>query len=289
MLSTGPDWLILAHGGGHGVAWSMDIPATVGIALASALYVAGVARLWGRAGVGRGVRRWQVGCFAAAIAALIASLISPIDTLSEELLWVHMIQHMLLMLVAAPLIVAGSPGLVAAWAMPRRWRHRLARAWVRLRLREASRWLLWHPILLWIAFGLVLWVWHVPVLYEAALNYPLIHDLQHLAFFGAACLYWRLMFDPIGRVRLTPALAVAYLFTTSLHGMLLGVLMALSPRVWYGFYEERTAAWGLSAIEDQQVAGFIMWMPVCGVYGIIAVVVLGVWLHRAEARDSLAG
>ena len=279
---------ILAHGTGAHVAWSMELPATLGITIAAALYVVGLARLWRRAGVGRGLRRWQVGCFAGAIAALVVALISPIDTLSDQLLWVHMIQHNILMLVAAPLIVAASPGFVTAWALPRGWRRRIARTWVRLRLREASRWLLWHPLLLWIAFALVVWVWHLPVLYEAALQHPRLHDVQHLAFFLSACLYWRVMFDPIGRVQLTPALGVAYLFTTSLHGMLLGVLMALSPRIWYGFYADTTAAWGLSALEDQQIAGFIMWMPVCGLYALIAAVVLAIWLHRSEQAEQPA-
>jgi putative membrane protein len=289
MAMIGLERLLLAHGASHELGWSMDPPATLGVALAAGLYGVGVARLWRRAGRGRGVRVWQVGCFIGAMVTLVAALISPIDTLSDQLLWVHMVQHMLLMLIAAPLIVGASPGLATAWALPRGLRLGLARVWVGLRLREASRWLLWQPVVLWVAFALVVWVWHVPVLYEAALREPWIHDMQHLGFFVSACLYWRVMFDPLGRVRLSPALAIAYVFTTSLHGMLLGVFMALSPRVWYGFYDGRSAAWGLSTLEDQQVAGFIMWMPVCAVYGLIAVGVLLTWLRRAERSDAGGG
>jgi cytochrome c oxidase assembly factor CtaG len=279
-----PNVLILAFM--HALPWSRELPAPFGVAIASGLYLLGLTRLWRRAGIGRGVHAWQAGCFLGAIAALIASLLSPIATVSEQLLWVHMIQHMLLMLIAAPLFVAASPGLVMVWALPRRVRLRAARVFVRLRagwgLGRGSRRLLWHPVVLWLAFALVLWVWHLPALYQAALHHPRIHDLQHLAFFGSACLYWRVMFDPIGRSRLGPASAVIYVFTTSLHGMLLGVLVALAPRLWYPVYEHTTAAWGLAAIEDQQLAGFIMWMPVCGLYALIAVVVLAVWLHRSE-------
>src|SRR5690606_12618603 len=108
---------------------------------------------------------------------------------------------------------------------------------------------LWHPIVLWLVYAGVLWVWHVPRLYSAALHNELVHDVQHLAFLLAAGLYWRVLLDPVGRVQLTPTLAVAYLFTTSLHGMLLGVFMALSQRVWYPFYENTTSAWNLTALE----------------------------------------
>lgn len=269
----------LAHAG----QWSRELPAPLGLALLAGVYGLGLARLWRRAGVGRGVRRWQVGCFVAALASLVLSLLSPIATLSEQLLWVHMIQHMLLMLVAAPLLMAASPGWVATWALPRRLRVGLARAWARLG--RATQGLARHPVLAWLSFALVLWIWHLPVLYEAAVQHPRIHDLQHLAFFAAACLYWRVMFDPLGRARLGPVSVVAYIFTTSLHGMLLGVLVALSPRVWYPIYQQTAPNWGMTAIEDQQVAGFIMWMPVCAVYAGIAVAILAVWLHRAE-RDA---
>jgi cytochrome c oxidase assembly factor CtaG len=268
--------------------WSFDPRPTAGILAASLLYGWGLSRLWRHAGPGRGVRPRQAACFAGGIIVLALSLISPIDTLSDDLAWAHMTQHMMLMLVAAPLLVAGSPGIVAAWAMPHRWRQPLARLWASLGLRETSRWLLWHPVALWLLFAIVLWVWHLPALYEAALQSGLIHDVQHLAFLGAACLYWRVLFDPIGRVKLTPALGVAYLFTTSLHGMLLGLFMALSPRYWYPSYGGTTQAWGLSPLEDQQVAGFIMWMPACALYGVIAVGALAMWLHRSEQSDALA-
>ncbi|HLT35858.1 MAG TPA: cytochrome c oxidase assembly protein, partial [Enhygromyxa sp.] len=249
------------------------------LASISALYLLGVARLWRHAGIGRGLRGWQVGCFVAAIVTLIVALLSPIAAISEQLLSIHMIQHMLLMIVAAPLLAAASPILAVAWALPTGWRIALARAWARVRPRPR---LSWQPVFAWLSFALVLWIWHIPALYQAAVRHPRIHDLQHLAFFGSACLYWRVMFEPIGRVRLSPAAAVVHVFTTSLHGMLLGVLIALSPRLWYPVYQRSAGRWGLTAIEDQQIAGFIMWMPVCGVYAVIAVVMLAVWLHRAE-------
>ncbi len=283
-----------AHGGSHAdpdrwwLAWSYELPSLLGIACASTLYAVGLTRLWRRAGVGRGVRRWQAACFAGGIASLVASLLSPIDALADDLGSVHMLQHMLLMLLAAPLLVAGSPGIVAAWAMPARFRTAYAGLWSRYRLRRVSRYTLWQPVGLWIAFAVVLWVWHVPALYDLALRNDLVHDVQHLAFLLSACLYWRVLFDPVGRVRLTPPVAVAYLFTTSLHAMLLGVFMALSQRVWYPTYLARTEAWGMTPLEDQQVAGYLMWMPGCAIYAVVAAAILGLWLHRSATRDDSA-
>jgi putative membrane protein len=273
---------VLGHAIPHAPSWSSALLAALGIATLTSIYGLGLARLWRSAGIGHGVRRWQAGSFGLAIAALSAALLSPIARLSEALLGVHMIQHLLLMLVAAPLLVAASPALVCAWALPGAWRGALARVWAALRRRSPARRLAWHPLVAWLSFALVLWIWHLPRLYQAALQQPRIHDLQHLGFFAGACLYWRVMFDPLGRTRLGPVAVVVYVFTTSLHGMLLGVLLALSPRLWYPFYAGTTQAWGLSAIEDQQIAGFIMWMPACALYAAIAVGVLAVSLHRAQ-------
>jgi putative membrane protein len=276
---------VLAHAAPEApavVAWSSELLAALGLATIASSYGLGLARLWRSAGVGHGVRRWQAGSFVAAIATLAAALLSPIARWSEALLGVHMVQHLLLMLVAAPLLVASSPALACAWALPRPWRIGLARAWAALRPSPPLQRLAWHPLIAWLSFALVLWIWHLPRLYQAALLHPRVHDLQHLAFFAAACLYWRVMFDPLGRSRLGPAAVVVYVFTTSLHGMLMGVLLALSPRLWYPHYAGTTASWGWTAIEDQQIAGFIMWMPACALYAAIAVGVLAVSLHRAE-------
>jgi putative membrane protein len=244
------------------------------------VYSIGLIRLWRSAGVGRGVQVRQAWSFAAGMLTLVAALLSPIDPFAEALNWVHMVQHMLLMMVAAPLCIIGAPGIVAIWAMPVRWRHGAA-----VLLHAAERWrirryFLWQPIVLWLLFAFVLWIWHLPALYEAALRHPRLHDFQHLGFFLAACLFWRVLLDPLSRLRLNPALAVLYLFTASLHATLLGVFMALSPRPWYGWYVARTEEWNLTPLEDQQLAGFIMWMPACMIYALAAAVVFGLWLHR---------
>lgn len=284
MTHAPPAIAVLAHAVPHAHAepwwavWNPD-PLILGNAAAlSTLYAVGLTRMWRSAGVGHGVSRLRAAAFAAGVAMLLIALVSPVDPLSDELSWVHMIQHMLLMTVAAPLFVAGAPGRVAAWALPERWRRRALGAMARSAAWRPAAYVLWQPLLLWALYAVVLWVWHLPALYGAALADELIHDAQHLSFFVAAALYWRVLLDPFGRYRLDRGVGVLYLFATSMHATVLGVFMTLSPRVWYGAYLGRTDAWGLTALEDQQLAGLTMWMPACAVYAALAAALFAAWL-----------
>ena len=263
------------------MAWNFDLLILLNLSLLGWLYLHGLRRLWHKAGNGRGVSRGQAASYLGSLAVLFVALISPLDALSAELASAHMIQHMLLMVVAAPLFVLGVPGLVLTWGLARKWRP-MAASW--------RRWLdtdaLGRPLLPWILYAATLWVWHLPSAYQAALIDPLVHDAQHLSFFVMACLFWRMVLAPLRRHRLHPLTTVLVLFTTSLHATLLGVFMTLSPALWYDFYTRRTAVWGLTPLEDQHLAGLIMWMPSCLVYPAVAAAVFGMWLATLSASDG---
>jgi cytochrome c oxidase assembly factor CtaG len=265
---------LLATAGPPG--WTLDPAVLLSLALVAHLYARGLRRLW-RSGAGRGVRRWQAAAFGGGILSLVAALVSPLDPLSDRLASAHMVQHMLLMNVAAPLLVLGAPSLVVLSGVPAPYRGPLARAWRRV----DGPWL-WNPFLLGTLYALVLWVWHLPALYGAALRDPVVHDLEHLTFLVAACLFWRAVLDPLGRRRLHPLASLLYLFVTTLHATALGMFMALSPRVWYPDYEGPAGTWGLTALEDQQLAGLIMWMPACVVYAGVAAGRLVAWIGEQE-------
>jgi putative membrane protein len=287
-LVSGP-WLAHAPAAG-GVAgpwwswWNLDPLITANLVLLAGWYAGGYRALRAQRGGAAPVGRGHAAAFAAGLLVLALALLSPIDVLALELLSVHMVQHMLLMNLAAPLVVLGAPVRTMLWVLPPAWRQMPGRGRRRLETHGVPRYLLWQPLLLWITYAAVLWVWHLPRLYEAALHQPWVHDVQHLMFFGVSCLFWRVMFDPIGRLRLSRGLAVMYLFATSLHATLLGVFMALAPRLWYTTYAERTTAWGLAPIEDQQLAGYIMWMPACMAYAAVAAIIFGRWLHEEGVR-----
>lgn len=292
-LTLGAAPALLAHTGARPpdapwwTLWNAD-PLVIGsLGWIGAVYAVGYRLLRAQRGQAAPVRPWQAAAFAAGVAGLVLALLSPIDALALDLLWVHMVQHMLLMNVAAPLFVLGAPARAMLWVLPpgaRQWFGRGPRRLARVGL---PRYALWQPVLLWIVYAAVLWVWHLPRLYEAAVTSEPVHDLQHIMFFAVSCLFWRVLFDPIGRLRMSRALAVMYLFATSLHATLLGVFMALAPRLWYPVYAGRTTAWGLAPLEDQQLAGYIMWMPACMVYAAIAAILFSRWLAE-ESHPSPA-
>ncbi len=260
-------------------AWNLDPLIVLSLGVLACLYGRGIARLWSRVGRGQKVHPWQVVSFFFALLVVAVALLSPLDALSEELSSLHMVQHMLLMTIAAPLLVIGSPALVLAWGVPEVWQGR-GDAITRAAFRLPNATLLWHPLFAWTLFAATLWAWHHPALYQAALRDLLFHDVQHLSFFIAACLFWRTGLDPLSSRRIGPVAAIPYFFTTSVHASALGVFLALSPRVWYDDYVVRTASWGLMPLEDQQLAGLIMWMPTCLVFPIAAAALFGQWLAR---------
>jgi putative membrane protein len=156
--------------------------------------------------------------------------------------------------------------------------------WRRVEWIRARWYWLWQPLIMCGLYAAVLWVWHLPVLYEAALRNRWIHEIQHLMFFIVACMFWRVLIDPLARLRLSYGAGVIYLFATSLHATVLGVFLALAPRPWYGDYIGRTEAWNLSALEDQQLAGLIMWMPACMIYALAAAGIFALWLREMPAE-----
>ena len=262
--------------------WTWDPFVVLLLAASGALYAAGLARLWRRAGVGQGIRRWQAGCFAAGWLALVAALLSPVDALGEILFSAHMAQHELLILVAAPLMVLGRPLAPFLWALPRDVREEAGR--VSRSPAFAAGWrFLTAPLVVFLVHGLALWIWHLPGLYQAVLDDGFLHALQHLSFFlSAALLWWSLIHGRFGR--LGYGAAVLYVFATSMHSGILGALLTFAPRLWYPIYQARTSRWGLSPLEDQQLAGLIMWIPAGVVFILLGLGLFAAWLGEAERR-----
>lgn len=242
-------------------AWSCTPTVIVGLLLATWLYERGVRALWHAAGVGRGIPRWRVACFAGGIATLAIALLSPIDGVAAALFSVHMIQHMLLVVVAAPLLMLGDPPTAMLWALRVGARRRVGLAWRRWRLGRAVWHRLRHPLAAWTLHVGALWLWHLPTLYGAALRDERVHVLEHVTFLLTALLFWSVLTDRRPRHRLSVGAGTLYLFAAALQCTMLGALMALAHRAWYVAHYGTTAAWGLTPLEDQQIAGLIMWIP----------------------------
>ena len=257
--------------------WPIDPWVLACLALSATLYAVGVARLWRHAGIGRGVSTRRALAFAAGWLVTAAALVGPLDALASQLFSAHMLQHEALMVVAAPLFVVGRPLAAWAWAIPPGARRAVGRFFHRPAWR--TPWLVvTGPLAAWLVHALVLWLWHLPSWFEAALAGDGVHALQHASFLLAALLYWWSVVG-VAPVRNRGA-AMASLFTTMVHTGALGALLALSPVPWYPTYAGRTLAFGLDPLEDQQLGGLVMWIPAGFAYVACGLATAAHWLQR---------
>src|SRR5680860_651652 len=136
-----------------------------------------------------------------------------------------------------------------------------------------------------------LWLWHQPIAYEAALASEPVHFLQHASFLGTALLFWWVLVHPLQRKRLHPGLAVLFLFTTTLQGTWLALLLTFSEAPWYPAYTSTVAPWGVTPMQDQHLGGVLMWIPMGIVYVLSAVTLFALWLTEIErnARAQQGG
>ncbi len=260
-------------------------PALIWVLGAAALYLLG----------GRGRRapltvdRWRTASFFAGLAAILVALDSPLDELADELFWVHMVQHVLLIGVAPPLLALARPWTRMWRGVPGRWRRPVSR-----RLTSAPRWspprrlaaFLGGGLVSWLIFNLDFCAWHLPVLYDAALRSDAVHACEHFIFFATALLFWtRVIYSPPWRSRLSEPAKLAYLGGTLVVGWVLAIVLALATSPLYAAYaEELTRPGHISALTDQQFAAGVMWVPASLPYTIAIVLIAYRWLGSREAR-----
>ena len=213
--------------------------------------------------------KWRIICYLIGWLLLLLALISPIDVYADSLAWVHMLQHTIILMISAPLMVLGRPAYIGHWSLSKNILHNnsiLRVFYVKtLGFSKAHK-----PILAWLLYSLTLWIWHIPLFYESALANETIHDIQHIAFFITSYFFWKVLFDPF-KERFMTIIGIIYPFIASLHSIILGVLMTLSPKAWYDPYILTAPNFNLTPLEDQQIAGFIMWMPAGVTYAAAAI------------------
>ena len=126
-----------------------------------------------------------------------------------------------------------------------------------------------------------IWLWHIPALFEAALAQGVLHYLQHASFLGSGLLFWWALL-PRGRRQCAHGVAVMHFFFTALHTGLLGLLLALAPRLWYPANAAGVGLWTLTPLEDQQLAGLVMWVPAGLIYAGAALSVAALWIRTSS-------
>jgi putative membrane protein len=247
------------------------------------VYLRGAACLWARAGSGQGIHRWQLASFLGGIAVFAAARLSPIDALGGALFSGHMVQHLLIFLVAPLLIVAGRPGFALLWALPVSRRRQIAT----LPDRNRAVAMAWQSANHWVSvlvlYAGVLWLWHVPALYDAALTSHLVHDLEHASFAAVSLLFWHRVLEARRPNGMGHGAAFLLVFATALHSSALGALLTFARRPLYAGHAPYTEAWGISPLEDQQLAGVLMWIPMGLWFTVTALILIARLLAAAGA------
>jgi putative membrane protein len=248
------------------------------LALALLLYVLGLRRLWPRSRQSRAPLARQAAWFGAGWVALALALASPLDSAGSFSFAAHMVQHEFLMIVAAPLLVLGRPLGIWVWSLPSSWRRRSGAA-TRNPAVSAAWDALTRPLNAWLLHFAALWMWHVPATFQAGLASNGVHALQHASFLFSALLFWWAVLGRQGGTQGRGA-AIVYLFTTMMHTGALGAMFTMSESIWYPYYGSKAQAFGLSALEDQQLGGLIMWIPGGLAYVAAGLVLCARWLGR---------
>lgn len=219
------------------------------------------------------------------LATLLLALASPLDTVTGTALSAHMVQHILLIAVAPPLILLGRPLPTMIYGLPRSWRRPLVALPHRLSpLGALLRWLT-APVVAFALHTLAVWLWHVPPLYQAAVRQVGVHLLEHSTFFLTAILFWWELVPtgtPTPR-RIGPAMAILSLFGIGMQGAALGMVLTFRGSLLYPVYQDRSELWGLSAISDQRLAGLLMWIPAGSIYLLAALLMVGIMLATSDA------
>lgn len=259
----------------------------LGLTLACGAYAHGTIRLWGQVGQGRVVRRGHAVAWTFAAVALLAAFAGPVEALSGRLLSVHMVQHLLLALIAAPLLALSAPTLPLLQGLPHRVRRPAARAHARVRtLRSWTANGVW-PFAVVAVYAATNWLWHLPGPYQAALGNDAVHAAEHATMLGSAALLWWTVLQSGRRSMFGYGTGIAVVFLTALQHAALGGVLTLAPAVLYPAYAASVAGAGMRPLADQQLAGTLMWAPSKILHGLVVVVLVIAWLRAVEGRSRL--
>ena len=257
-------------------AWTFDPGPLVAVGVAGAIYVARWLRVRRDDGA-RGAGGWRLVSFLAGLALVLVALVSPVDELGNQLFFMHMTQHIVLLDLAPILCILGLTRVLLR-PVTRRI-HRVERA----------AGFLAHPVFAVVLYAATIWTWHVPALYDAALRHPLVHVVEHLSFLSAGLLFWWHLLSPIrSRFRLGGLGPVAYVAATKLLVGALGMAITFSPDLLYDWYGRFGVIWGMTPLAGQQAGGALMTVEQETILGIVLITLFVRALGEDERREARA-
>lgn len=259
------------------LSWTFSPGVLISAALIGGVYV----RRWTQVRTSRSPRRtteapiWRLCCFSGAILFGLAALVSPIDSLADQLFFMHMIQHILLLDLVPILAILGLTKVIL---------RPVTRSVHELERRAGP---IAHPAFAVFLYVVVIWSWHIPAAYDLAVTHPVVHVIEHTTFLIAGSLYWWHLLSPLrARLRLNGMGPVVYMGSTKLFVGALGMGLAFAPVALYPYYVHHAGVWGISAIDDQSIAGLIMAVEQSLVMGIALVILFVRALTESEREQQ---
>jgi putative membrane protein len=257
--------------------WTASPGVLIGAAIVGGAYIA----RWRGVRLGPSPRRtaeapvWRLCCFMASVSVALVALISPLDGLADQLFFMHMVQHMLLLDIVPILAILGFTKVILRPVT--RVVHDLER--------QAGP--LAHPAFAVVLYVVVIWIWHIPAAYDYAVTHPEVHVLEHSSFVIVGSLYWWHLLSPIrARLRLDGMGPVVYMASTKLFVGALGMGLAFAPTAIYPYYVHHARVWGISAHDDQSIAGLIMAVEQSLVMGVALVMLFMRALSESEREQQ---
>ena len=259
------------------LSWTLSPSVLIGSAAVAGIYV----RRWRRVRLAASQRSaaeapvWRLCCFLGSVLITLLALVSPLDTLADQLFFAHMGQHILLLDIAPILAILGFTKVIL---------RPVTRAVHDVERRAGP---LAHPAFAVLLYVSVIWAWHVPAAYDFAVSHPAVHVLEHLSFILAGSLYWWHLLSPIrARQRLDGLGPVVYMASTKLFVGALGMGLAFAPSALYPYYVHHARVWGISALSDQSLAGLIMAVEQSIVMGVAIAVLFMRALTESERAQQ---
>lgn len=264
-------------------SWDWRLDVTFVLLFFATCYTAGWWRLRQRSRNPKLANKKRLAAYWGGLVILAVSLMSPIDPLGGQLFFMHMLQHLLTIMFAAPLLLLAAPFPMILWGLPPRLRRFVGRQFARAAITRNLLYEATKVSLVWMLFIVVYAGWHDPNLYSLALRRDWVHDVQHLTFFGASMLFWWHIIGAGPRLHRAPIWArIAMLITVVPVNMAIGITIATAETVLYDYYNTVPRIWGFTTLQDQMLAGVIMWIPGSMMFLLAVILLLATELRTTD-------